>query len=84
MRDENKMCRIYVVVYLPCGHKVVEVVGADKGLDLALLLQLLLSHLLGDFSWVSLDTSDESVSVFAVIGSLIVVLVVEGKLVSYN
>ena len=59
---------------IPCGHKMVEVVCAHKGLDLAPLLQLLLAHALGYLAGISVDASNQGMSEGMVLGSLIVVL----------
>ncbi|TMW54033.1 hypothetical protein DOY81_000901 [Sarcophaga bullata] len=53
------------------GHQVVVVQYLQERLDLGLLLQLGLAHRLGYLAWVSVDTSDESMTEW-LIGSAII------------
>lgn len=59
---------------LPCGHEMVIVVCSNKGFDLGSLSNLLLGHLFGNHSWVSVDTSNQSMSIGLLGATLIVVL----------
>jgi len=46
----------------------------DERLDLGSLGDLLLSHRFGDFQWVPLDTSNNGVGVWSLLGTLISLL----------
>jgi len=56
---------------LPGGHHVVVVDNLDERLDLGTLGNTLLAHVLGDLEGVTLDTSDDGVTVTALLGTLI-------------
>ena len=56
---------------LPGGHQVVVVDNLDERLDLGTLGDALLAHVLGDLEGVTLDTSNDSVTVTALLGTLI-------------
>ena len=58
----------YVCIYL------------DEGLDTAALGELLLAHALGHLAWVTLDASDQSVAIGAVLGAVILLLDDDGLL----
>merc|ERR1712137_643916 len=66
---------VEVNVYgVPCWHKMVEVVCTNKSLDLGPLLQLLLTHFLGDLAWITLNTSNEGMTVRLVCRAFIIIL----------
>ena len=51
--------------------KILKPTHFDEGLDFASGGELLLTHTAGHFSWVALDTGDNGVGVFPLLGSLI-------------
>ena len=68
-------CSVMVILEcIPGWHKVVEVDNSDEGLELRSGSNLLLAHFLGDWAWVSVNSSDQSMAVRLVSRSIIVVL----------
>ena len=69
---------------VPSGHDVVEVDNLQEGLNAGALLDLLLRHTTSDLQGVSLDTSDQTVSVGTSLGSLLKSLDDHGLLASHT
>lgn len=67
---------LHLQLYSPGGHQVVVVEHLDEGLDLGPLGNLLLAHGGGHFAGVAVNTSHQSVTVGAVCGAVINVLLV--------
>merc|ERR1712126_634559 len=63
-------CNIYAV---SCGHQMVVVDNFKEWLDFGALCNLFLSHRLGDFSWIFVNTSNKSMAIRAILSSIIIV-----------
>lgn len=48
-------------------HQVVKIHSLEEWLDVGSTGDLLLSHLLGDFPWILVDASNDSISVFPIL-----------------